>query len=374
MNEPAKTFTLPDLGEGLAEAELLSWHVGLGDHVVEGQPLASVETDKAVVEVPSPRAGEIERLCAQVGERVKVGAPLVEFVGGAGLDKSADTGTVVGAVAVGSAVLHEAAQAVGRSGAGLRATPAVRAIAKRLGVDLGSVTPSGPNDTIIKADVERVARIYAETGPLEPLTGTRRAMAVNMAKTQAEVATAALFEDADIHAWPAKSDPMTRLLRALAAGCQAEPALNAWFDSEDMGRRLLKKIDVGIAVDSPEGLFVPVLRDVAGKTPAELRAGVDALMAAVRGRSLKQDELRGASIMLSNFGPLGGRYAVPLLVPPVVAILGAGRARDEVLAVNGEPAVHKVLPLSLSFDHRVVTGGEAARFLMAVRADLERAD
>lgn len=370
MNEPAKIFTLPDLGEGLAEAELLSWHVGLGDHVVEGQPLASVETDKAVVEVPSPRAGEIARLCAQVGERVKVGASLVEFVGGA----STDSGTVVGEVAVGSAVLHEAPQSVGRSGAGLRATPAVRAIAKRLGVDLGSVTPSGPNDTITKADVERVARVYAETGPLEPLTGTRRAMAVNMAKTQAEVATAALFDDADIHAWPAGSDPMTRLLRALAAGCQAEPALNAWFDSEDMGRRLLKKIDVGIAVDSPEGLFVPVLRDVGGTSGGELRAGVDALMAAVRGRSLKPEELRGASIMLSNFGPLGGRYAVPLLVPPVVAILGAGRARDQVLAVDGQPAVRRVLPLSLSFDHRVVTGGEAARFLMAVRADLERAD
>ena len=361
MNEPAKIFTLPDLGEGLAQAELLSWHVGLGDHVVEGQPLASVETDKAVVEVPSPRAGEIARLCAQVGEQVKVGAPLVEFVSGA----SADTGTVVGAVAVGSAVLNEAAQAVGRSGAGLRATPAVRAIAKRLGVDLGSVTPSGPNDTITKADVERVARVYAETGPLEPLTGTRRAMAINMAKTQAEVATAALFDDADIHAWPAKSDPMTRLLRSLVAGCQAEPALNAWFDSEDMGRRLLKKIDVGMAVDSAEGLFVPVLRDAASKSADALRVDVDALMAAVHGRSLKPEELRGASIMLSNFGPLGGRYAVPLLVPPVVAILGAGRARDQ---------VRKVLPLSLSFDHRVVTGGEAARFLMAVKASLQRAE
>lgn len=370
MNEPVKVFVLPDLGEGLVEAELLSWHVGPGDHVVEGQPLASVETDKAVVEVPSPRAGEIARLCAEVGQRVDVGAPLVEFVGGA----SADSGTVVGSVAAGHAVLHEAPQNVGRPAAGIRATPAVRALAKRLGVDLGSVTPSGPNDTITKADVERVARIYAETGPLEPLAGPRRAMAVNMAKAQAEVATAALFDDADIHAWPTGSDPMTRLLRALAAGCRAEPALNAWFDSEDMGRRLLRKIDVGIAVDSSEGLFVPVLRDVAGKTPDELRAGVDALMAAVRVRSLKPEELRGASIMLSNFGPLGGRYAVPLLVPPVVAILGAGRARDEVLAVNGRPVVRRVLPLSLSFDHRVVTGGEAARFLMAVKGDLERVD
>ncbi|WP_372719706.1 dihydrolipoamide acetyltransferase family protein [Immundisolibacter sp.] len=369
MNEPAKVFALPDLGEGLAEAELLSWHVGPGDHVVEGQPLVSVETDKAVVEVPSPRTGEIERLCAEVGARVEVGAPLVEFVGGA----SADAGTVVGNVAAGSAVLDETPQSVGRPAVGIRATPAVRALAKRLGVDLGSVTPGGPNNTIIKTDVERVARIYAETGPLEPLTGTRRAMAVNMAKTQAEVATAALFEDADIHAWASGSDPMTRLLRALVAGCQAEPALNAWFDSEDMGRRLLKKIDVGIAVDSPEGLFVPVLRDAASKSAKQLRTALDALMAAVGTRSLKPEQMRGASIMLSNFGPLGGRYAVPLLVPPVVAILGAGRARDQVLAVDGQPAVRRVLPLSLSFDHRVVTGGEAARFLMAVKGDLEQA-
>jgi pyruvate dehydrogenase E2 component (dihydrolipoamide acetyltransferase) len=370
MNEPAKVFALPDLGEGLAEAELLSWHVGPGDHVVEGQPLASVETDKAVVEVPSPRTGEIARLCAEPGTRLSVGAPLVEFVGGA----SADTGTVVGAVAAGTAVVQETAQSVGRPAAGIRATPAVRALAKRLGVDLGSVTPTGPNDTITKADVERVARIYAETGPLEALSGPRRAMAVNMAKTQAEVATAALCDDADIHAWPAGADPMTRLLRALVAGCRAEPALNAWFDSEDMGRRLLKKIDVGIAVDSPEGLFVPVLRDAGALDAAGLRAGVDALMAAVRARSLTPEQLRGASIMLSNFGPLGGRYALPLLVPPVVAILGAGRAYDAVLAVAGQPAVRRVLPLSLSFDHRVVTGGEAARFLMAVKADLQRPD
>lgn len=369
MNEPAKVFALPDLGEGLAEAELLSWHVGPGDHVVEGQPLASVETDKAVVEVPSPRAGEIAALCAEVGARVAVGAPLVEFVGGA----SADTGTVVGNVETEGTVLEETAHSVGgRPTAGIRATPAVRALARRLGVDLGSVTPSGPNDTITKADVERVARIYAETGPLEELTGTRRAMAVNMARTRDEVATAALFDEADIHAWPTGSDPMARLLRALVAGCQAEPALNAWYDSEDMGRRLLKKVDIGMAVDSPEGLFVPVLRDAGALDLAGLRDAVDQLLAGVRARSLTPEQLRGATVMLSNFGPLGGRHAVPLLVPPVVAILGAGRAYDAVVAADGQPAVHRVLPLSLSFDHRVVTGGEAARFLMAVKADLEQ--
>jgi 2-oxoisovalerate dehydrogenase E2 component (dihydrolipoyl transacylase) len=373
MNE--RTFKLPDLGEGLKEAELLEWHVADGDRVVEGQPLASVETDKAVVEVPAPRAGTIARLCAQAGTVLPVGAPLVEYAeDGAGA--SADTGTVVGEVARGETVVQERPLGSGPAPAGhaaIRATPAVRALAKRLRVDLGSVTPTGPEDTITRADVERVARVYAEVGPLEKLSGPRRAMAVNMARAQAEVASATVTEDADIHAWTPGTDPMLRLLRAIVAGVQAEPALNAWFDAEDMGLRRLRKIDVGVAVDTPEGLFVPTLRDVGTRAPEDLRAGLDRLIADVKARRIPPEELRGATILLSNFGPIGGRYASPMVVPPTVAILGAGRAREEVVAWQGQPAVHRVLPLSLTFDHRVVTGGEAARFLEAVRGDLERA-
>lgn len=371
-----RTFRLPDLGEGLQEAELLDWHVVAGDRVVEGQPLASVETDKAVVEVPSPRPGTVARLCAQPGEMVAVGAPLVEYEGEGEDAAAADAGTVVGAVERGEAVVQERPLGSGPGTAGraaIRATPAVRALAKRMGVDLGSVTPSGPEGTITRADVERVAQVYAETGPLEKLSGPRRAMAVNMARAQAEVALATLMEDADIHAWPAGTDPMLRLLRALVAGVAAEPALNAWFDAEDMGRRLVRKIDVGVAVDTPEGLFVPTLRDVGNRSPEDLRAGLDQLIADVKARRTPPEELRGATILLSNFGPIGGRYAAPMVVPPAVAILGAGRARDEVVAWQGKPAVHRVLPLSLTFDHRVVTGGEAARFLEAARADLEQA-
>ena len=182
------------------------------------------------------------------------------------------------------------------------------------------------------------------------------------------------MEDADIHAWSADADITIRLLRALVAGCVAEPGLNAWYESHALARRILKKIDIGIAVDLPEGLFVPVLRDAANRDAADLRRGLERMRGDVVARKIPPEELRCNTIPLSNFGMIGGKYASPLVMPPTVAILGAGRVHEQVVAVAGMPAVHRVLPLSLSFDHRVVTGGEAARFLAAVMADLALAD
>jgi pyruvate dehydrogenase E2 component (dihydrolipoamide acetyltransferase) len=249
----------------------------------------------------------------------------------------------------------------------------VRALAQRLGVDLGVVTPTGPNDTVTVKDVERVARILKEVGPLEMLRGVRRTMARSMAQAHAEVAPVTVNDDADLHAWWAGDQAlMLRLIRAIAAGCNAEPALNAWYDSRAVGRRVLETIHLGVAVDTPDGLFVPVLRDVGRRTPEDLRSGLERLRRDVRARTIPPEELRGYTFILSNFGTFGGRYANPIVQPPTVAILGAGRVRDEVVAVNGQPAVRPVLPLSLTFDHRAVTGGEATRFLAAAIADLEQ--
>ncbi|HRP67288.1 MAG TPA: 2-oxo acid dehydrogenase subunit E2, partial [Thauera sp.] len=188
-----------------------------------------------------------------------------------------------------------------------------------------------------------------------------------------EVAAATVIDDADIQAWAPDADITIRLIRALVAGCRAEPALNAWYESHNMGRRLVSRIDVGIALDLPEGLFVPVLRDVAQRDAADLRAGLERMRADVLARKIPAEELRGNTITLSNFGMIGGKYASPIVLPPTVAILGAGRVHEQVLPVDGKPAVRRVLPLSLSFDHRVVTGGEAARFLKAVIEDLQQA-
>ncbi len=361
-------FKLPDLGEGLQEAEIREWHVSVGDEVKVDQLLVSVETDKAVVDIPSPQSGRIQKLNGEPGDILQVGAALVEFEGAKA--ESTDKGTVVGRVEVGQEVVNEKPTATGRAGAGVKAMPAVRALAQRLDVDLSVVTPSGPDGTVTAADVQRVAKILAEVGPLELLRGVRRAMARSMTQAHAEVAAVTVVDDADIDAWKDGEDTTLRLIRAIVAACKVEPALNAWYDSHSVGRRVIEKIDMGIAVDTSDGLFVPVLHNVGNRTPEDIRKGLDALKKDVQARTVPPEQLRGYTITLSNFGKFGGRYADPVVVPPTVAILGAGHSRPEVVAVDGKPVVHRILPLSLSFDHRAVTGGEATRFLAAVIEDL----
>ncbi len=371
-----KIFNLPDLGEGLVEAEILEWHVKPGDEVKTGDILLAVETAKAVVEIPSPWDGRIEKLFVPVQEVVAVGSPLVGFAGTADDTKNApekrDTGSVVGEINRGDEVLVESAAEIGKPGSGIRAVPAVRALAKKLKVDISLVKPSGPDGTIITKDVERAAEILAGAGTLELLRGPRRAMAHAMTRAHAEVADVTVTDDADISDWREGTDITIRLIRAVIAGCQHEPALNAWYDPHTMGRRLLKTVDLGMAVDTPEGLFVPVLRDVANRDDENLRAGLERIKADVLARSIPPEEMQGYGIILSNYGVIGGRYSDPIVVPPTVAILGAGRIRDQVLAIDGKPEVRRVVPLSLTFDHRVVTGGEATRFLMAVIESLSR--
>ena len=364
-------FVLPDLGEGLQEAEIVSWHVSEGENVVADQPLVSVETDKAVVEIPSPRAGHVTKLFAEAGEIVKVGAPLVAFDEAGAVDAGGIVGDIV---ATGEVVAEAPTSESPSNGGGVKATPAIRALARRLDVDLAVISASGPDGTVTKDDVERAAKVLADAGPLEPLRGVRRAMASRMAQANAEVAPATVVDDADIEGWAKGEDVTIRLIRALVAGCKAEPSLNAWYDSRAAGRRISKAIDLGIAVDTQDGLFVPVLRDIGDRDPADIRRGLDAMKTDIKARKVPPEELRGATITLSNFGTIAGRYATPIVVPPQVAILSAGRIARRVVAADGEPAVHRTLPLSLTFDHRAVTGGEASRFLAAAMADLELPD
>jgi 2-oxoisovalerate dehydrogenase E2 component (dihydrolipoyl transacylase) len=406
------TFNLPDLGEGLAEAEIVRWHVKEGDHVKVDQPMVAVETAKAVVEVPSPYSGVIRTLHAKSGEMVATGAPLVEFdvAASAASARAApaktaerpaadDSGTVVGSMpTTNEEEFIETAVAGGISGAPrerVRAAPAVRALAKRLGVDLARVSGSGRGGLITVDDVmttsgptalHAAATVTAlksapnsvrtaasgAAGEPEKLRGLRRAMAQSMSLARDHVMNCTLFDDADLERWDPGQDFTIRLLRAIATGCQAEPGLNAWFDGEAQSRRLLPRVDVAMAVDTPEGLLVPVIRDVGGRSPEELRRDVDRLKRTARDRTVAPEDLRDFSFMLSNFGMIAGRYATPIVVPPAVAILGAGRLSHDVIAVMGGIEAHLRMPLSLTFDHRCVTGGEAARFLAALMRDLER--
>jgi len=395
------TFNLPDLGEGLPDAEIVEWMVAEGDEVKVDQPLVSMETAKAVVEVPSPYTGKVVKLYGGKGDIIETGHPLADFeVEGAVADavqKQAikeDAGTVVGSVEVSDRVVREEARA---TTGGVKATPAVRAIARKLKVDLNAVTASGAGSVITAADVKKAAQggasstagsIAGSTTGAAPATptasatpsidgkqvkGTRRTMARTMAQSHAQVVPTTLFDDANLSAWAEGEDITVRLLRAIATGVEAEPRLNAFFDGNALVIDVRDQVDIGIAVDTQDGLFVPVLRDVGSKNAKALRKGLDAIREGVAARNIPPEDLTGYSIILSNFGKFAGRYATPIIMPPTVAIMAAGKLRKEVVMVKGKPTEAPVLPLSLTFDHRAATGGEAARFLGAILADLEKA-
>jgi len=183
---------------------------------------------------------------------------------------------------------------------------------------------------------------------------------------------ATVTDEADIEAWAQGTDATVRLIQAIVAGCKAAPSLNAWFDGASEIRTLHARIDLGIAVETDEGLFAPVLRDAASHDGAGLRTELERLKTDIEARSIARRELAGPTITLSNFGMFGGRFAALVVVPPQVAILGAGRIAPRVVALDGNPIVHRLLPLSLSFDHRIVTGIEAMAFLNAAIANLEQ--
>ncbi len=386
------TFRLPDLGEGLAEAEIVAWHVKVGDQVRIDQPMVSVETAKAVVEVPAPFSGTVIALRGAPGDIVATGAPLIDF----------DSGTVVGSMPATSE--EEFVESAGRTpgnghgtaerttngsdAARARAIPAARALARHLNVDLAAVDASGRDgsvsidDVLRHADISptrasaasrsprlarrpraRIAAARPEDGTVEPLRGMRRAMAQSMSLSRDQVAGSTVCDDADLHHWTHRGDYMLRLVRAMVCAWRSEPALNAWYDAAGHSRMLVSHMDLAIAVDTPDGLIVPVVRDVEKKSPRELRAAIAEQKEAAHRRATPPQDLRGFTLMLSNFGTLAGRYGIPRVVPPAVAILGAGKVREDAVAAAGKVEAHLRMPLSLSFDHRCITGGEACRYL-----------
>lgn len=369
-----KIFYLPDLGEGLPEAEIREWFIQEGDFIQADQPMVSMETAKAVVEVPAPKSGRISKLYGKIGEMISTGAPLVEFEG----EETEETGTVVGRTEVTNIVLPEVSvgQAKSTATAHTKILPAVRALAKQLDVDLTLITPSGSAGQITAEDIKKAALQGAQKTlqpDFEPLQGVRRAMAVTMMTVHCQTVPITLVDDAPLLHWSPDMDITLCVIKAILAGCHAEPILNSWFDGETLSRRMIKEVNLGLAVDSNEGLFVPVLKNADTMSAQKIRESIDYFKKAVQKRSLKPEELRGATITLSNFGAFAGRYGDPIVIPPTVAILGVGRLREQPYAANGQITIQKVLPLSLTIDHRAITGGEASRFLAMVIQNLETA-
>ncbi|MCX7090784.1 MAG: dihydrolipoamide acetyltransferase family protein [Legionellales bacterium] len=364
-------FKLPDLGEGLPDAEIHEWFVKIGDHIQADDPLVSMETAKAVVEVPSPQSGIITTLHGKPGDVIKTGDPLVTFETDA---PRKDEGTVVGNLEV-STTVTEDKFTIGSTQTATNAsktTPTIRHLARKLGVNLSSVHGSGENGLITRADIEQAAQNQSRPPEgFEPLQGVRRAMLHSMLKSHQEVVPVSIFDEADIQHWPQDTDITIRLIQAIIAAIKIEPALNAWFDTQHAARKCFPSLHLGLAMDTAEGLFVPVIHQAEQMTAQQLREHINTLKRTVADRSVPKEQLQGASLTLSNFGKFSGKFASPIIVPPTVAILAVGRLYEGAVSRNGQIQSHRLLPLSLSFDHRAVTGGEATRFLGAVMAALQ---
>jgi len=382
-----KIFYLPDLGEGLAEAEVREWYVKEGDMVKVDQPLVSMETAKAVVDVPSPYAGKIVQLHGKANAIIKTGAPFITFETdevpshiNAPRDQVPDKGSVVGKLETSEKKWDDGNVIIGAPKAksiAVKAMPAARVLANQLNVDLSLVKPTGPQGLITPDDVKQLINQQSHStqlpGQTEALHGVRRAMAQVMALSHREVVPVTIIEDADITELPPKSDISVRLIKAIVAATKEEPSLNAWFDGKSLERKLFNEVHLGLAVDTAEGLFVPVIKNAESHSEQELRQIIDDYKKSVSTRSVSPTDLQGATISLSNFGMIAGRYATPIIVPPAVAILGCGRSREVAIPRQGQIIIGRIMPLSLTFDHRAVTGGEATHFLGSViRHLLER--
>jgi len=373
-------FKLPDLGEGITEGEIRCWLVHEGDMVTEHQPVAEIETDKAVVELPAPRAGRVARIAREEGAMAKVGEVLM-IIAEPGESEPVRplSVSVVG-------TLPEAEEA----GAVL-ATPAVRRRARELGVRLEELSGSGPRGSVTLDDVARAASPAKAAedrhGEVERilLRGVRRTIARNLVKAHLATAFVTCMAEADVsdlcelrlrelETLKEKGIHLTFFpffIKAVQHALVAHPLLNAAVDEEREEIVVKKYCNIGVAVDTADGLMVPVVKDVARKSILDLALEIQRLGGRARERKISLEEMQGSTFTITDFGPFGGTYATPIINYPDVAILGCGRIADKPWVKDGQIVIRKVLPLSLTFDHRVTDGVDAAGFLTKVAGYLE---
>ena len=390
----AKEFRFPDVGEGITEGEIVRWLVKEGDEVQADQALAEIETDKAIVEMPSPYAGTVLKLHFKEKDLVKVGQPLVT-IGAKGEILAAGT---PGPQPAGRPAAPPSAAGAAPAPAPLPAqpgevlaTPGVRALAKGLGVDIAAVRGTGPGGRITEDDVRafqaapaekkvaiKVKAKYDLYGSLEriPLRGIRRATAKKMRESLDHAAHVTHCDEADagplealrqkmkpeVETAGAKLTYLPFIVKALIEALKLHPSFNATLDEDESEIVLKKYYNIGIAVDVPDGLIVPVVKFADQKSLADIAAEIQALAKAARERTLDLADLKGGTFSITNVGVIGGDFATPIINYPEVAILATMKIADRARVVDGAIVVKKTLPLCLAFDHRVVDGAEAARF------------
>jgi pyruvate dehydrogenase E2 component (dihydrolipoamide acetyltransferase) len=398
----AHEFRLPDIGEGLTEAEIVRWLVPVGGRVEQDQPVVEVETDKAVVEIPSPYAGVVLAHGAGEGETIEVGAVLVvigeegETVEPAAPVEAAEPEAprpIVGTLDEAAEELTATAVAPAATGTP-KALPVVRKLAREMGVDLATVPGTGPDGRITREDVLATAgRAPAAPPPAppssvpaprsgderRPLSKLRRTIAANMSRSWAEIPHVTTFDEVDgsrllavrraLEARHAAKLPLDALLvKAVVPALRAFPEFNATLDGDDLV--VHGDLDVGVAVDTPDGLMVAVVRRADRLGLIELAGEIGRLAEGARRRSLQPAELTGQTFTVSNIGAVGGGYGTPIVPPGTTAILSVGRAVDRPVAREGRVEIAPIVPVSLSYDHRVVDGGLGRRFMAMLLENL----
>jgi pyruvate dehydrogenase E2 component (dihydrolipoamide acetyltransferase) len=355
----AYEFKLPDLGEGLTEGEVARWLVSEGDEIAEDQPLVEIQTDKTTVEIPSPAAGKVAQILVEEGNVVPVGTVLV-VIGedGATSQKAMSGGQAPGPVREGR----------------VRATPLVRRLAQELGVELETLSGTGPQGRVTETDVRQAATSEGQSlGPVsegrrEPLRGVRRLIAEHMTRAHREVPPVTWVEEADFSGIDLKLLVPT-VLKACAEALKEFPELNARLDGDSIV--FLDRYDLGLAVQTDDGLVVPVVRDCDTASIDDLAAEVARLAESARAGTLKPEELRGSTFTVTSAGKLAGLFQTPIVNHPEVAILSIGRVDERPVVRDGKVEVARTGYVSITFDHRVVDGARAAEFGLAVIRKLE---
>ena len=381
----AYEFKLPDLGEGLTEGEIARWLVREGQEIAEDDPLVEIQTDKTTVEIPSPAAGVVARILVEEGQVVPVGSVLVVIGDGAaeaGLSGS-ELQTVEAGPEPASARPSRPAEGLSgsepqsqpRAGDGkVRATPLVRRLAQELGVDLETLAGTGPQGRVTEEDVRRAATPEGQTlesvpdERREPLRGVRRLIAEHMARAHREVPPVTWVEECDFTEVDLQRLVATTL-KACALSLKEFPELNARLEDEEIV--YLDRYDLGVAVQTEQGLVVPVVRGCDTRSVEELDEDVRRLADAARAGSLRPDDLRGSTFTVTSAGKLAGLFQTPIVNHPEVAILSIGRIAERPVVRDGAVAVRRIGHVALTFDHRVVDGARAAEFGLAVIRRLE---
>ncbi|MEM1947754.1 MAG: dihydrolipoamide acetyltransferase family protein [Candidatus Caldarchaeum sp.] len=364
----------PDVGEGIAEGEVIKFLVNEGDVVEKYQPIVEVMTVKVTVEIPSPVKGVVKKILAAPGQILKVGDPYIEIE----TEEPYAEQPVEKPPAPMQEIFAERPKEISK----VLATPAVKKLAKELGVDLSTLVGTGPGGRITEEDVRKAAASVEERIPIK---GLRRMIAEKLVQAKNKAALVTVFENVDAGELVNLRDEMRKvqdekgvkmtylplILKAVVAAVKDVPQLNGWIDEERNEIVLSRNVNIGIAVDTPDGLLVPIIKNVETKDVWTLAREIDELAEKARQGRLTLDDVRGGTISISNYGSLGSLSGTPIINFPEIAIIGVGRVEKRPVVKNDSIVIGHVMEIAVTMDHRAVDGGSMAKFVNALRTYLE---